>query len=160
MGCHTVGRWLPSFRNEQPIPSSKVQQSNKKKGLKSCPETSVASHQSMSRNIPEERRLRSWNCITPWLQELFGYTKMWPNIAAPLLFSKLQWSLHVSPLFTLLSAKSHYRSCFMDVYPLGTALLLYRDRRFTTLQRTLFIYLINKYISLSDICLTVHHWYK
>ena len=35
-----------------------------------------------------------------------------------------------------------------------------KDRRFTTLQRTLFIYLINKYISLSDICLTVHHWYK
>ena len=33
-------------------------------------------------------------------------------------------------------------------------------RRFTTLQRTLFIYLINKNISLSDICLTVHHWYK
>ena len=32
--------------------------------------------------------------------------------------------------------------------------------RFTALQRTLFIYLINKYISLSDICLTVHHWYK
>jgi len=27
----------------------------------------------------------------------------------------------------------------------------------TTLQRTLFIYLINKYISLYDICLTVHH---
>ena len=26
-----------------------------------------------------------------------------------------------------------------------------------TLQRTLFIYLINKYISLSDICLTVDH---
>ena len=34
------------------------------------------------------------------------------------------------------------------------------DRPFATLQRTLFIYLINKYISLSDICLTVHHWYK
>ena len=34
------------------------------------------------------------------------------------------------------------------------------DRRFATLLRTLFIYLINKYISLSDICLTVHHWYK
>ena len=32
-----------------------------------------------------------------------------------------------------------------------------KDRRFATLQRTLFIYLINKYISLSDICLTVHH---
>ena len=31
------------------------------------------------------------------------------------------------------------------------------DRRFATLQRTLFIYLINKYISLSDICLAVHH---
>ena len=30
------------------------------------------------------------------------------------------------------------------------------DRHFATLQRTLFIYLINKYISLSDICLTVH----
>jgi len=24
----------------------------------------------------------------------------------------------------------------------------------------LFIHLINKYISLSDICLTVQHWYK
>ena len=33
-------------------------------------------------------------------------------------------------------------------------------RRFATLQRTVFIYLINKYISLSDSCLTVHHWYK
>ena len=31
------------------------------------------------------------------------------------------------------------------------------SRHFATLQRTLFIYLINKYISLSDICLTVHH---
>jgi len=31
------------------------------------------------------------------------------------------------------------------------------DRHFATLQRALFIYLINKYISLSDICLTVHH---
>ena len=37
---------------------------------------------------------------------------------------------------------------------------IYRDRRFAALQRTLFIYLINKYISLSDICLTVYHWYK
>ena len=35
-----------------------------------------------------------------------------------------------------------------------------QDRRFATLQRTLFIYLINKYILLSYICLTVHHWYK
>ena len=33
-------------------------------------------------------------------------------------------------------------------------------RRFADLQRTLFIYLINKYISLSDICLTLQHWYK
>ena len=32
-----------------------------------------------------------------------------------------------------------------------------QDRHFTTLQRTLFICLINKYISLSDICLTVNH---
>jgi len=31
------------------------------------------------------------------------------------------------------------------------------DRGFATLQRTLFIYLINKYISFSDICLIVHH---
>ena len=31
------------------------------------------------------------------------------------------------------------------------------DRRFVTLQRTLLTYLINKYISLSDICLTVHN---
>ena len=34
------------------------------------------------------------------------------------------------------------------------------DRRFATPQRMVFIYLINKYISLSDICLTVHHSYK
>ena len=32
-----------------------------------------------------------------------------------------------------------------------------QDRRFATLQRTLFIYLINKHISLSDICLSVYH---
>ena len=36
-----------------------------------------------------------------------------------------------------------------------------QDRRFAVLQRTLYIYIyiykINKYISLSDICLTVHH---
>ena len=32
-----------------------------------------------------------------------------------------------------------------------------QDRHFVTLQRTLIIYLINKYISLSDICMTVHH---
>ena len=31
-----------------------------------------------------------------------------------------------------------------------------QDRRFATFQRTLFIYLIKRYISLSDICLTVH----
>ena len=31
-----------------------------------------------------------------------------------------------------------------------------QDRHFATLHRTLFIYLINKYISLSDICLTVY----
>ena len=31
---------------------------------------------------------------------------------------------------------------------------------FRYLQRMLFIYLINKYISLSDIFWTVHHWYK
>jgi hypothetical protein len=41
--------------------------------------------------------------------------------------------------------------------PLGTVRPVYRDRRFTTIQRTLFIYLINKSVSLSDICLTVHH---
>ena len=35
-----------------------------------------------------------------------------------------------------------------------------KDRCFANLQRTLVMYLINKYISLSDICLTVHHWYK
>ena len=34
------------------------------------------------------------------------------------------------------------------------------DRRFATFYRTLFIYLINKYISLSDIYLTEQHWYK
>ena len=27
-------------------------------------------------------------------------------------------------------------------------------------KKTALVYLINKYISLSDICLTVHHWYK
>ena len=32
-----------------------------------------------------------------------------------------------------------------------------KDRSFATLQRKFFMYLINKCISLSDICLTVHH---
>ena len=49
------------------------------------------------------------------------------------------------------------RFTLVRISTLGTALLLYRDRRFTSLQRMLFIYLINKYISLSDICLRVHH---
>jgi len=31
------------------------------------------------------------------------------------------------------------------------------DRRFATPWRTLFVYLINKYIPLSNICVTVHH---
>ena len=35
-----------------------------------------------------------------------------------------------------------------------------KDWCFPSLQRTLFIYLINKYISLSDICLIVYNWYK
>ena len=41
------------------------------------------------------------------------------------------------------------------IYPLGTV-----RPSFANLLRTLFMYLINKYISLSDICLMVHHWYK
>ena len=49
---------------------------------------------------------------------------------------------------------------WIEDQPLSTVRPVYRDRRFATLQRTLFTYLINKYISLSDICLTVHHWYK
>ena len=44
--------------------------------------------------------------------------------------------------------------------PLGTVRPVLYDRRFATLQSTPFIYLINKYISLSDICLTLHHRYK
>ena len=47
--------------------------------------------------------------------------------------------------------------CYIWSTALYGAETVYRDRRFATLQRTLFIYLINKYISLSDICLTVHH---
>ena len=59
----------------------------------------------------------------------------------------------------------HVKWCFMNTRKeISLYSLTFRhrasciqDRRFTTLQRTLFIYLINKYISLSDICLTVHH---
>ena len=39
----------------------------------------------------------------------------------------------------------------IETVPLGTV-----RPSFPTLQRRLFMYLINKYISLSDICLTVH----
>ena len=47
---------------------------------------------------------------------------------------------------------------FIETWPsseltLGTALPLYRDRRFATLQRKLFIYLINKYIFCLYLCL-------
>ena len=45
-------------------------------------------------------------------------------------------------------------------WPLGTALSLYRTGVTLLSRERFFIYLINKYISLSDICLTVHHWYK
>jgi len=35
--------------------------------------------------------------------------------------------------------------------------VLFIGQAFRSLYRTLFMYLINKYISLFDICLTVHH---
>ena len=39
--------------------------------------------------------------------------------------------------------------------------VLYRGQAFRySPENAFYIYLINKYISLSDICLTVHHWYK
>ena len=45
-----------------------------------------------------------------------------------------------------------------DLFNLQAPRFLYIGQAFRySLQRTLFIYLINKYISLSDICLTVHH---
>ena len=44
-------------------------------------------------------------------------------------------------------------------YPFGTVRHLYRTG-VSLLSPTLLVYLINKYISLSDICLIVHHWYK
>ena len=40
---------------------------------------------------------------------------------------------------------------------LQTPRVLCINRRSATLQRTLFIYLLNKYISLSGVCLTMHH---
>ena len=49
---------------------------------------------------------------------------------------------------------------FAIIYPLGTVRPLYRTGVSLLSRERFFIYLINKYISLSDICLTVHHWYK
>ena len=43
-----------------------------------------------------------------------------------------------------------------NIINLQAPCVLYIDRCFATLQRTL-IYLINKYSSLPDICFTVHH---
>ena len=51
--------------------------------------------------------------------------------------------------------QEHFR--FISVLTFRHRSFSMQDRRFATLQRTLFIYLINKYISLSDICFTVHH---
>ena len=64
------------------------------------------------------------------------------------------------------SILSGYLSQVEPIYSFSTVLTFRHrtssilDRRFAALQRTLFIYLINKYISLSDICLTVQHGYK
>ena len=51
---------------------------------------------------------------------------------------------------------AHNEKLYLDVTFRHRAFSI-EDKRFATLQRTLFIYLINKHISLSDICLTVHH---
>ena len=58
--------------------------------------------------------------------------------------------------------RKKHTDCVRKITPCTTLTFRHRassiqDRRFATLQRTLFIYFINKYISLSDICLTVHH---
>ena len=59
----------------------------------------------------------------------------------------VEWGLTHAAVFMVLKGVLNFRQRASFIY----------DRRFTNLQRTLFIYLINKYISLSDICLTVHH---
>ena len=50
-----------------------------------------------------------------------------------------------------------WKSCFKCSLTFTPPASFIQDRRFATLQRTLFLYLINKYISLSGICLTVYH---
>ena len=80
----------------------------------------------------------------------------------PFLSTTINWSL--KPF----SPSSFYSAYFSIIFIETQATCLtfrhrsfsMQDRRFASLQRTLFMYLINKYISLSDICLTVHHWYK
>ena len=87
------------------------------------------------------------------------------------IFKSLEMLLSVKKLATLYEApfwcvshniyrysQSHTQRCCIVVFKtLGTVRPVYRDRRFATLQKTLFMYLINKYISLSDICLKVDH---
>jgi hypothetical protein len=83
-----------------------------------------------------------------------------------ILYSLLRICLSSSPR-PLSTPKFCVHFSFLALYAMSLCCLTFRhrassiqDRRFATPRRTLFIYLINKYISLSDICLTVHHWYK
>ena len=61
--------------------------------------------------------------------------------------------LNQDPKSDIMTHESNY--CTQLTYRHRASCL--KDRRFATLQSRLFMYLINKYISLSDICLTVHH---
>ena len=60
-----------------------------------------------------------------------------------------EWSCWRMLIETWPHSELTFRHCASSIY-----------RCFATLQRTLFVYLMNKYISFSEICLTVHHWYK
>jgi len=78
------------------------------------------------------------------------------HVSAVLIFEQAQRHRSTPKLNPVLLTFRHRASCI-----LGQALHYSPENAFYIfIQRTLFIYLINKYISLSDICLTVHHWYK
>ena len=66
----------------------------------------------------------------------------------------LQLCVPTEPTF-ILQISNNIRT--VPILPLGTVCPVYRTGISRLSRERFFIYLINKYISLSDICLTVHH---
>ena len=105
--------------------------------------TYVSSASFEGSNLEDEDATFPRNVRSQLLTDAASYTRRTESSATPM--RKLHYSHRFCKNVKLLNLQA---PCVLY--------MVYRDRSFAILQRTLFIYLFNKYISLSDICLTVH----